>query len=100
MSIDPAKIRLETSPGYGRYSYAFGDGSEAEMNYVERTPGTATIVHTYTPPSHRGQNVAATLVAKAVQDFRTSGKKVVPACWFARQQFQEHPDWADVLALD
>jgi predicted GNAT family acetyltransferase len=100
MSIDPARIRLETSPGYGRYSYAFDDGSEAEMNYVERTPGTVTIVHTYTPPPHRGRSVAATIVSKAVQDFRAGGKKVVPACWFARQLFQEHPDWADVLARE
>jgi predicted GNAT family acetyltransferase len=98
MSIDPSKIRLETSPGYGRYSYAFGDGSEAEMNYVEQMPGIVTIVHTYTPPPQRGRNVAATLVAKAVQDFRSGGKKVIPACWFARQQFREHPEWTELLA--
>jgi len=97
MIVDPAKIRLENSPGYGRYSFAFSDGSEAEMNYTERQPGIATIVHTYTPPQHRGNGVAAVLVGRAVGDFRSSGKKVVPACWFARQQFDEHPEWADLL---
>jgi predicted GNAT family acetyltransferase len=35
-----------------------------------------------------------------VEDFRAAGKRVIPACWFARQQFQEHPDWADLLTRD
>jgi predicted GNAT family acetyltransferase len=97
MSIDPANIKLETSPGYGRYSFTFPDGSEAEMNYTERQPGVATIVHTYTPPPRRGNGAAAVLVGRAVRDFRESGKKVIPVCWFARQQFDEHPEWADLL---
>jgi predicted GNAT family acetyltransferase len=56
------------------------------------------ILHTYTPPKHRGQGIAATLVEKAVEDFRAGRKKVVPACSFARRQFAENPSWADLLA--
>jgi|SRR5687768_2287227 len=97
MHIDPASIRFQGGSGHGRYSYAFLDGSEAEMDYVEREPGVVIITHTETPPQHRGQGVAASLVARAVADFRAEGRKVIPACWFARQQFREHPDWADLL---
>jgi predicted GNAT family acetyltransferase len=96
VSIDAGKIRLDSDAGHGRYSYDFGDGTRAEMSYVERTPGVVTITHTYTPSQHRGQGIAATLVGRAVEDFRAGGKKVVPACWFARQQFDEHPEWADL----
>jgi len=96
--IDAGKIRLERSPGYGRYSYAFADGSEAEMNFLERQPGVVTIVHTYTPPQHRGQGVAAEVVKKAIEDFRRAKQKVVPACWFAGEQFRENPGWTDLLA--
>ena len=55
------------------------------------------ITHTYTPPQHRGQGIAAALVGRAVEDFRAAGKKVIPACSFAREQFDEHPEWADLL---
>ena len=97
MSIDPAKVRLEGGASGGRYVYAFEDGSEAEMEFVEQRPGVIAITHTGTPPQHRGQGVAAVLVEKAVQDFRGAGKKVIPACGFAREQFGHNPDWADML---
>lgn len=97
MSIDRTKIRLQGGPRQGRYVYAFPDGSEAEMDFVETGPGLVTITHTGTPRQHRNQGVAATIVAKAVEDFRAAGQKVIPACWFARDQFRAHPDWADLL---
>ena len=95
-----ADIRLETNGNRGRYVRALADGSEAEMAYVEDRPGVIIILHTYTPPPHRGQGFAAALVEKAVADFRAAEKKVVPACWFARQQFAQNPDWADLLIED
>jgi predicted GNAT family acetyltransferase len=67
------------------------------MTYAERQPGVVVITHTGTPPRHRGQGAAAALVARAVEDFRAAGQKVIPACWFAREQFDEHPEWADLL---
>ena len=97
MSIDPEKVRLEKSGSRGRYSYRFDDGDAAELVFVEQQPGVVAITHTGTPPQHRGQGVAATLVAKAVADFRAAGQKVIPACWFAREQFREHADWSDLL---
>jgi predicted GNAT family acetyltransferase len=95
--VDPGLIRLSGGSGGGRYSYPFADGSESEMIYVEQRPGVVTITHTETPRQHQGQGVAAALVGRAVEDFRAAGKKVVPACWFARAQFREHPEWADLL---
>ena len=97
MSIEPSKIELQRSASGGRYSYAFPDGTVAEMTYVERQPGVVAITHTGTPLRHRGQGVAAALVARAVEDFRAAGHKVIPACWFARDQFQEHPEWSELL---
>ncbi len=93
-------IRLEADGTRGRYVRSMSDGSEAELTFVEDRPGVVTILHTYTPPQHRGNGIAATLVERAVADFRAGGKKVVPACWFARQEFRAHPEWADLLAED
>jgi predicted GNAT family acetyltransferase len=96
--MDSRDIRRERAQSHGRYAYSFADGTEAEMVYAERSPGVVTITHTYTPPQHRGRGHAAQLVARAVEDFRAAGQKVVPACWFARRQFDERPEWADLLA--
>jgi predicted GNAT family acetyltransferase len=96
MSIDPDQVQHERSPSGGRFTYAFPDGAVAELSYLERS-GVATITHTGTPPHHRGQGVAAVLVAVAVADFRAAGQKVIPACSYARDQFQAHPEWGDVL---
>lgn len=96
MSIGPDQIQHESSPSGGRFTYAFPDGAVAELAYVESS-GVVTITHTGTPRHHRGQGVAAALVARAVADFRAAGQKVIPACWYARDQFQAHPDWGDVL---
>jgi hypothetical protein len=98
MSIDRSAIEKEVRPHGGRYFYRFADGSQAEMDFSEDAPGIVTITHTGTPRQHRGQGIAAELVARAVADFRAEGRKVVPLCWFARQQFDTHPDWADLLA--
>jgi predicted GNAT family acetyltransferase len=97
MSIDPNEIRLEGGPSGGRYFYRFADGSEAEMAFAAQRPGVVTITHTGTPRQHRGQGVAAALVARSIEDFRAAGHKVIPACWFARDEFEAHPEWADLL---
>ena len=97
MTIELRDIRLEKGRSGGRYFYSFPDGSEAEMAFVEQRPGTVTITHTGTPRQHRGQGIAAQIVTRAVADFRAAGQKVIPACWFAREQFEAHPDWADLL---
>ena len=97
MSIPGTDIRKDSRLNGGRYSHRFADGSEAEMIYVADGTDLAIITHTYTPPQHRGQGVAAALVARAVSDFRAEGRKVVPSCWFARQEFDAHPEWSDLL---
>jgi len=98
MSISANDIRREKRPNGGRYVHRFPDGSEAEMIYVADAADVAIITHTYTPPPHRGQGVAAALVGRAVADFRAEKRRVVPSCWFARQEFAAHPEWSDLLA--
>ena len=93
MNIDPTHITHEDD----RYAYRFPDGSEAEMVYSRPRTGVVGIMHTATPPQHRGQGIAAALVARAVQDFRVQGLRVQPLCSFAREQFAAHPEWSDLL---
>ena len=97
MIVDPRAIRVEGGPDGGRYVYDFPDGTQSEMTFFEAPAGVVTIDHTETPPRHRGQGVAGALVARAVEDFRSAGKKVIPACPFAFREFRRHPAWSDLL---
>ncbi len=98
MTPNPRGIRHEGGTERGRYVHPFADGSEAELVYFERPPGVVTLIHTETPPQHRGEGAASALVARAVRDFRAAGKKIIPACPFAAAEFRRHPEYRDVLS--
>lgn len=96
MTIDATEISLEDTGGKGRYVYR-ANGEEAEMTLTRAGEGLVIIDHTGVPDAFRGQGIGAALVARAVEDFRAAGKKVMPLCPFAAAQFRRHPEWSDVL---
>lgn len=96
MTIDATEISLEDAGGKGRYVYR-ANGEEAEMTFTRAGEGLVIIDHTGVPDAFRGQGIGAALVARAVEDFRAAGKKVMPLCPFAAAQFRRHPEWSDVL---
>ena len=96
MAIDPGEILLEEGDSKGRYVYRVGDDA-AEMTFSKAGASLVIIDHTEVPDTFRGQGVGQALVARAVEDFRAAGKKVLPLCPFAASQFRRHPKWADLL---
>ena len=100
MAIDPQNIRLENGDGRSRYVYDLPDGSQAVLDFFEVPQGVVTIDHTETPVKHRDRGIGGALVARAVEDYRAAGKKVIPACPFAYRTFRQHPEWADLLVGD
>ncbi|WP_127520959.1 GNAT family N-acetyltransferase [Mesorhizobium sp. Z1-4] len=91
------EIRLEETGSKGRYFHRADDGTEAEMTFSKAGEHLLIIDHTEVPDAFRGQGVGVRLVARAVEDARGSGKKIMPLCPFAAAQFRRHPEWADVL---
>ena len=100
MAIDQRKIRVENGSGRSRYVYDLPDGSQAVLDFFEVPQGVVTIDHTETPVKHRNQGIGGALVARAVDDFRAAGKKIIPACPFAYREFRLHPEWGDLLVGD
>ncbi len=90
------QIELEENGPKGRYVLHGLDGAEAEMTFT-RVGKQLIIDHTGVPDAFRGQGVGVRLVARAVEDARAAGQKIIPLCPFAAAQFQRHPEWADVL---
>lgn len=54
--------------------------------------------HTVIDPARGGQGLAAVLVAAALDDIRSSGRRVVPSCWYVAEFIDAHPDYADLRA--
>ena len=54
--------------------------------------------HTEIDPSMRGRNLGAELVRAALDDVRTTGKRVVPSCWYVAQFIDQNPEYQDLLA--
>ncbi|MDO5370313.1 GNAT family N-acetyltransferase [Paracoccus sp. (in: a-proteobacteria)] len=89
------QIEREESGKGGRY-VARLDGAEAEMTWTA-SDSIDVIDHTFVPPEMRGHSVGQALVARAVEDARASGRRLLPLCSFAAAQFRRHPEWQDTL---
>jgi predicted GNAT family acetyltransferase len=59
---------------------------------------TVLFHHTLTAPQHREQGYAAELVGKALDDVRSSGRRVVASCWYVAQFIDQHPEYSDLRA--
>jgi uncharacterized protein len=91
------QIRHETTETNGRYVLTAENGVEAKLTYIIGAPGVITIDHTFVPDQFRGQGIAAALVARAIEDARQNGTRIIPQCSYVAAQFRRHPEWADLL---
>jgi predicted GNAT family acetyltransferase len=74
------------------------DGLRVSLaSYLER--GEVTVIpHTETLPAYGGRGLAGRLVAFALDDLRSRGRKLEPACPFVADFVRKHPDYQDLLA--
>ncbi|HUV32783.1 MAG TPA: GNAT family N-acetyltransferase [Devosiaceae bacterium] len=91
-------VEHRPGPGGGRWFVRLEDGTEAEMTYTRVAPDAISLDHTYTPPVHRGQDIAFRVMRAVIEDARATGTRIVPRCAYAVAQFRRRPEWADVLA--
>ena len=93
----PASIRPARAGPHACYEYV-DDG--VVLSYLEyRATGDVLVLHhTFTEPEHRGEGIAARLVAAALDDLRGEHLRIVPACWFVAEFVDEHPEYRDLVA--
>lgn len=56
----------------------------------------AIFTHTEVPPQDEGKGIASQLVRAALDDTRSRGFKIVPACSFVVAFVRRHPEYAAV----
>ena len=69
-----------------------------EITYSDTKGGKWIIDHTYVDPKHRNQQIGEQLVKAIVEWAREENVKLLPLCPFAKKEFEQTPDYADVSA--
>src|SRR4051812_25556922 len=89
-------VTVTNDPEHGRYE-AFVDGEIA--GHTEYYPHGDHIVfpHTVVDPDFGGQGVASTLIAYALDDMRSQGRRIDPQCPFVRAFIDKHPEYNDLV---
>lgn len=84
--------------GAGRYELRENGDVIAVLEYRVDGEGDERLVmhHTYVEPARRREGLAAVLVEKALDDVRSSGRVVVPTCWYVAGFMDARPEYADI----
>ncbi len=90
---DYTHIRHEVSTS----RFETGSGEATSLIEYVRAGGRVTFVHTFVPPTLRGQGIAEQLVRFALAWARSEKLKVVPQCSYMAKFIERHPEFADLL---
>ncbi|MXP44356.1 GNAT family N-acetyltransferase [Allopontixanthobacter sediminis] len=99
MDAPGVRITRHDSASSGEY-HAHVSGSEAvgRLTWVTRSDGARVAEHTLVPREIGGRGIAGLLVKELVADAREQDFRIVPQCSYVAAKFDEHPEWADLLA--
>ncbi|MEO8814250.1 MAG: GNAT family N-acetyltransferase [Mycobacterium sp.] len=59
--------------------------------------GQRVFHHTEIDKTFGGRGLGSTLIAAALDDTRSAGKRIVPTCSFVEAYVAKHPEYADVV---
>ncbi len=85
-------------PERSRYEITV-DGRLAGIADYHTSGNTMVFRHTEIDAAMQGQGLADQLIRAALDDVRPSGRTVVARCAFVARFIEEHPDYADLLAV-
>ena len=86
------------APEAHRYELWEDDSMVGIADYRPGADGTVVFPHTEISPARRGEGLGEVLVRGALDDVRTRGERIVPACWFVADFVQANPEYQDLLA--
>ena len=90
-------LEVRNNAERSRYELAV-DGDLAGIADYSLLGDRVVMAHTEIERRRRGQGLGAILVRHALDDLRSSGRTVVPSCWYVAQFIDEHPEYGDLVA--
>ena len=88
---------LRNNPEQSRYELAI-DGTLVGIADYRVEGDVVVFPHTEIERSRRGNGLGAQLVQYALDDVRTTDRRVEPRCWYVAQFIDEHPEYADLAS--
>ncbi|MGX7200602.1 GNAT family N-acetyltransferase [Enterococcus nangangensis] len=79
--------------------FVIHDESGAEAGEITWSPAGSDLLivdHTFVDPKYRGNQLAQKLVEHVVAKARRDNQKILPLCPFAKKEFNEKAEYADV----
>jgi uncharacterized protein len=89
-------VRVVDNPADERYELRVGDELAGQIVYRLRQDAIA-LLHTEVFEDFEGHGLGSTLVARALDDIRGRGLRMIPVCPFVRSYLERHPDQADLV---
>ncbi|MGX7350955.1 GNAT family acetyltransferase [Enterococcus canis] len=88
---------MEIKEEKSRFVLLNDQGEEAgEITWSSAGDDLMIVDHTFVDPTYRGQKLAEKLVLATVEKARRDDQKILPLCPFAKKEFNEKPEYADV----
>lgn len=81
-----------------RYELVEDDGTVLGFTEYRPLGDALELPHTVIDPTQRGKGLGAELVAGALDDLRSHGRRIVPTCWYVAEFVHRNPAYADLLA--
>ncbi len=93
-----SEVLVRDEPAESRYEILVDGELGGILGYTRAAGAPVDLQHTIVLPSHRGQGIAAQLVAAAFDDLRARGEQATVSCPYILGWLPEHPEVADLLA--
>jgi predicted GNAT family acetyltransferase len=90
------KPEVRDVPAESRFEIYVGGDRVGLLDYYV-TGSTITLPHTEIDPAYGGQGLGGELVKGALDDIRSRGLAVRPACSFVRHYIEGHPEYRSLL---
>ena len=91
------EINVVDAKERSRYEALDADGNLMGFVDYKRHPGVIAFLHAETLPDFRGRGVAGRIATQSLDEARTQGLRVKPACPFYQDFLEQHTEYADLL---
>ncbi len=92
-----ANVTVTNNPEQNRYEAVLQSGVVAGFAAYEQREGLLIFTHTEVDDAFEGQGVGSALAAGVLDQARTTGLQVRPACQFIADYIENHPEYQDML---
>jgi uncharacterized protein len=96
MTTNPKSLSFRDNPPESRYELRDGEDVLAFAQY-RAEDGWVTFTHTEVRPEHEHQGLGGELARRSLDEVRSRGAQVVPACAFIAAYVRRNPEYADLL---